>query len=77
MLRADPPKSHYEKLNKRRGKVNEEMAARVTSVVVSLKNFPRMRAEAPAEDRRLTFRCRAKRHYVTVVIVRADQMMFL
>lgn len=46
-------------------------------MVAFLKNFPRMRAEALAEHRSLTFRGRAKWHRITVVIVWADQMVFL
>lgn len=46
-------------------------------MVAFLRNRPRMRAKALAEHRSLTFRGRAKWRCITIVIVRADQMVFL
>lgn len=41
------------KIKQKGKKINEEMAAKVARVVAFLKNFPRMRAEAPAETEAL------------------------
>lgn len=55
-------------------RVNKEVAA---NVVLLLTGFAGTMAEAPRERTGVTFRRRAKRHWIAVVIVRADQVMLL
>ena len=70
MLRADPPNSHNQKI------YEQGNGTKVAAGVLLLKNFRGMGSEAGRQYRGITFRCRAKWHWIAVVIIRADQMMF-